>query len=115
MQRTHGKSISQVCIRVRFDHCHSLTQLLFTVSCVHRWADGTEPRYTNWSQPPSDSGINANSRDCVIFAANGWRLHSMTCGIAEFPFVCKMNRECIIELDMILVRQEVYTLSTNVR
>ena len=39
----------------------------------------------------------------------------MTCGIAEFPFVCKMNRECIIELDMILVRQEVYTLSTNVR
>ena len=78
-----------MCVQVKHDSTGISASL---VVYVCRWADGDEAMYTNWSQSSLPSTANDNIRDCVTFAADGWRLHD-NCAVFDFPFVCKMHRK----------------------
>ena len=45
--------------------------------------------YSNWIS--NYTRENRESRDCVKFSSNGWRIHDLPCGSSMLPFVCKSN------------------------
>ena len=45
--------------------------------------------YSNWIS--NYTRENRESRDCVKYSSNGWRIHDLPCGSSMLPFVCKSN------------------------
>ena len=69
---------------------HGLYSIIY---CSCRWIEGNKllnvDTYKNWSTgSPVD---NTQSRDCVQFSADGWRVHIGFCETSNLPFLCRQQ------------------------